>query len=42
MKLFHMGIVEGKKEASWYDVQVDSGVYLFDWFDLVVLVTGMV
>ena len=32
--LFHMGIIEGKKEALRYDVLVDMGMKLFVWFDL--------
>ena len=34
-RLFHMGIVEGKKEALWYDVLMEMGMKLFVWFDLV-------
>ena len=31
VRLFHMGNVAGKKEALWYDAQVDMGMKLFVW-----------
>ena len=40
VRLFHMGIVEGKKEASWYDVQADMDLKLFVGCDLVCVLSG--